>query len=136
VSVDQVVATTEEELAELSGWVHDVWFDLDDLHLAPEDAEVTLPLFGIEEHRSRFLGLRYFQMSDERIGTLVVRNVRAVHVEDEARVRYYDIGHLTAVEDGGVVQLHANIPLRVDFQVDAVNVQFSSTEAYDKQPWG
>jgi hypothetical protein len=136
VSADQVIAKNVEELEELSGWVHDAWFDLEQLHFTADEAEATLPVLGFEERRGRLLGFSSYNMTDEQIGTLAIRNVRAVHVQDEAEVRYYSIGYLTAVEDGRVVQLHANIPLRVDFRVDAVHVEFTPTDAYDRQPWG
>jgi hypothetical protein len=69
VSVDQVVATNQDELRELTGWVHDAWFDVDDLEFATKQAEVRLPLFHGAKRRGRF----GFVRRSRRIGRLTRR---------------------------------------------------------------
>ncbi|HEX7299233.1 MAG TPA: hypothetical protein VF257_09500 [Solirubrobacteraceae bacterium] len=120
-------ATTSDALRELSGFVHDAWFSLDDVAHAAERGEVRVPLLRGEEQRGRWGG-RSTVMGGESVGTLVIRNVRAMAIDDEAQVGDYEVDYLAAIEDGRLLQLHATIPLRIDLQVSEIDVEFVPPE--------
>jgi hypothetical protein len=118
-------ATTPEALEYLTGLIHDVWFDLADVVRTPERREVTIPLVHGAEKRGRF-GWRSTVMGTRSAGVLVVRNVREIEVDDQARVGDYEVDRVVVIEnhDARVLQLHATIPLRFDFYVDDIDVEF------------
>jgi hypothetical protein len=84
---------------------------------------VKIELLRASVVRERF-GWESIAMSTECAETLIIRQVRSMEVDDEARVGNYQVDFLTVDEDGRVVQLHATIPLRIDFRVDAIDVEF------------
>jgi hypothetical protein len=62
-------------------------------------------------------------MGDEPVGTLVIRNVGGMAINDEAQIGGYEVDYLIAAEDR-VLRLHATIPLRIDFRVGAIAAEF------------
>jgi hypothetical protein len=120
---DDYVARTPDALEELTGLVHDEWFNVHDIEYMADRGEVKLELLRASVVRKRF-GWESLAMSTERAGTLIVRKVRSMEVDDEAQVGDYEVDYLTGDEAGRVVQLHATIPLRIDFHVDEIDVSF------------
>jgi hypothetical protein len=120
---DDYVARTPEALEELTGLVHDEWFNFDDIEYIADHGEVKLGLLRASVVPERF-GWESLAMSTEPAGTLIIRKVRSMEVRDEARVGDYQVDYLTVAEAGRVVQLHATIPLRIDFHVDEIDVSF------------
>jgi hypothetical protein len=120
---DGYVARTSDALEELTGLVHDAWFNLQEIEYAADPGEVRIELVHGAVVRERF-GWESIAMSTERAGTLIVRKVRSMEVDDGAQVGDYEVDYLTVEEAGRVVQLHATIPLRIDFHVDEIDVSF------------
>jgi hypothetical protein len=120
---DNQVATTADGLSELSGYVHDEWFSLKAVEQSAGCDHVTIELVRGDVVRER-LGWQSIEMGDDPAGTLIIRKVRGMKVYDEAQTGNYEVDYLTATENGAIVQLHATIPLRIDFRVDEIDVEF------------
>lgn len=118
-------ARTPDALGDITDVVHDLWFTVDDIQFREERREVVVPIVLPGEQRGR-LGWRSIVKGADLAGTLTVRHVARLDVLDEARVGDYEVDYLEAtdVEQHLVVRLHATIPLRVDFYVDEIDVEF------------
>jgi hypothetical protein len=123
--VTGLVAETPAALGELSSRIHDRWFRLDDVEYVRARREVSIPLVLGAEQRGR-LGWRSIVMGTEPAGALCVREVAQLEIADPEGVGEYEVDRLTVARSGAglVVRLHATIPLRIDFIVDRLEVEF------------
>ena len=106
----------------MSSLVHDAWSSLEDVDCDAASGEVVIPLVHGVKTGERF-GWQSFVMGNQPVGSLLIKKVRALEVDDSPQVGDYEVSHLAVVDDH-VVQLYATIPLRIDFHVDGVEVEF------------
>jgi len=108
-SDQELVASGCADLSVVAARVHDLWFDLDQVHAQRLDNQVTLRL-----------GARQAPPSLE----LVIANVEAVEVLDEAQIRIYDINEL--LYSSPVLTLTSGFPLVLNFTVSSLWVKIQA----------
>ncbi len=99
-------ARTNEGLRDVVDQLHDWWFDLDDFHWDAGSQQAWLMLYPTAP------AVRAELASRRR---LLIRNVSAVVIDDEARIGHYDLNTLTS--RGDTLVLESGFPLRVSCQL-------------------
>jgi len=117
--------TTPSELADITAAIHDEYFHIERLEHDAERAELRLPIYS-GRWRKRWIGWAGRPPEDPPpppIGTLVVRNVTKVSVDDEADVGWYGIGRLVFEEASGELRIVSNIPCEIVVRCQALDVE-------------
>jgi hypothetical protein len=118
------IATTPSGLYDLTGLVHDAQFELDDLRYEVKDGVVEIPLTEPIEEAARF-GWHVLKSGVAPGAMLCIHAVKGLKINDEARVGDYLIDQIWCEEVDGqqTIVLEATIPLRIEFAVEAINVE-------------
>lgn len=125
---ERLVATTGPELEIVSGHVHDLWLTLDALVHDRAHQLVRIPLIAPQERPGRFGGIEA-RMGTKPAGTLTIRKVRDLQVDDTEKVGAYEIDTVSLLSEpdgASVVELQGTIPLRIACVVESVDVEFDA----------
>ena len=115
--------TTPTELADISAAIHDEYFDIERLEHDPDRAEVRLAIYPgrlknwwvVETCRPPA------DPPPPPMGTLVVRNVVDVSVEDQAEIGWYDVGGLEY--EAGELRIVSNLPCEIVVRCRELDVE-------------
>lgn len=118
--------TTVSELAEVSAAIHDEYFNLEHLRHLVDSAELHLSIYA-GRRRKHWL-IETSRRPDEPLpppmGTLVVRNVIDVSVEDEAGIGWFDINRLDWDVVSGELRIVSNVPCEIVARCRGLDVEF------------
>lgn len=113
-----------EVLGEITSQVHDLYFDVDALEVI--EGEVRIPLLRGRVRRGRVL-VRVRPPAGEDtaapVGTLVIRSVRSLAVDDEAQVGWCAIDRVVADTRTMTVRVECHLPVEVALSVGVVDVE-------------
>jgi len=137
-------ATDSAGLLEVTGEIHDWYFDTDDIAFDPLAAELAIPfrrwsyeearVVAVDPPRRTWLGLGPPLPVDRRGRTwtapwyrwyLRIRGVRRYSVDDEAEIGLADFDQITCSE--GTLRIECNIPVTILVHVSTVDVQLEET---------
>lgn len=105
-------AKSHHDLEIVTSEIHDWWFDVDDVSVSHGVARLFLIPSGTFGGRPKGQATR----------VLLVRCVVGTHVDDEQGIGLYDIHSLYVERDAKRIVIKTNIPTRVEFDVECVDV--------------
>jgi len=128
--VQFVAATTAEELDEITGQIHDAFFDLDDVRFDRDVGQLVIPFRRWSYDETR-------RVKQGRIGStweapwyrwfLRVERVEALELKDDAQIGSADFGHVSYDQQTRTVTIHCNIPVTLSVQVTGLEVTVEET---------
>jgi len=117
--------TDVAELASISAAIHDEYFDLDRLVHDADRSELRLTIYP-GRYRRVWLVETYRPPVDPLptpLGELVVRNVVAVTINDDAGIGWFDVGGLAFAPNTSELRLWSSVPLEIRVHVQALDVE-------------
>jgi len=121
-------ATTPADLAKVTWLIHDCFFDLDAARHAEGEGTFEIA-FGRGKERVGWFGWTSTTKPARYDCVLSVSRVRAVKIEDEARIGIYDLNSVSFVSDDSAVVIEANIPLTITLAVEDIHVRVFTQNA-------
>lgn len=116
-------ATVSDELRHIADFLHDRWFDLEDVKFADARSELRVPFLDRRPGSGRFRRrLGRAETGPQVAGTLVVSHVVSYSIDDRAGVRWFDFDWITYDEHTRCLSIRSNIPLEMLIAVEDLNV--------------
>jgi hypothetical protein len=125
-----VNAITAEELEEVTGEIHDAFFDIDDVVFDRDLAQVVIPFRRWSYDEAR-------RVKQGRLGStweapwyrwfLRVERVETFELKDEAQIGDADFGYLSYDEQTRALTIQCNTPVTISLQVAALAVTIEET---------
>lgn len=128
--------TAPERIDEISGLLHDWFFDLDDIDFSREQRELLVPFRRWNESQAERVSARGWM---RRLvgGTvweapwyrwrLVIRGATSYRIVDDAKIGGADFGGVAYDAAEGTLQILGNIPVRIEVDVETVDVLVQET---------
>ena len=116
--------TSDVDLTRVASWIHDQWFDLDQVIHDADRSELRPTIYPGRQSGGFFKVARApsTEQLPVAIGELIVRNVAAVTIRDDAGIGWFDIGGLAFDPGTNQVRLWSNFPLEICIQVRKLDV--------------
>jgi hypothetical protein len=117
-------ATVSDELESIAGFLHDRWFDLEEVRLDNTRNELRVPFLdrrpGSGRIRRRLAGRA--EEGPQVAGELVVSNVVGYSIDDRAGVRWFDFKWISYDDQTRRLSIRSNMPLEVLIIVEDLDV--------------
>lgn len=130
--MEQYDARTAEEVAVISGRLHDSWLDVPDVPIV-WDSEVVLKGadrygFDVEHPPYRTWGPLAWSHKLRRELVLTVRSVATVEIDDEAKIGDVSVGALRYDRNASTLKIVGNTPTEVTMRVAGIDVTLVVTD--------
>jgi hypothetical protein len=118
-------ASNEDQLQEVVGAAHDLWFRPTDVRYDSQRGRLTIDLtFGAKQPGR--LGIRYVTRGEIVAGRLAIECVTSCRVIDDARLNSYMVNHVVSEHRGEAfyITIAANAPLRIEMVASEIAARF------------
>ena len=120
-------ATASDELESIAGFLHDRWFDLEEVTFDNARNELHVPFLdrrpGSGRIRRRLAGRA--EAEPQVAGELVVSHVVSYSIDDRAGVQWFDFNWISYDEQTRRLSIRSNIPLEVLITVEDLDVSLT-----------
>lgn len=113
----EIEITAPQEIPRILDEVHDKWFDLERVKLAPGEDALRIPISSSQQHLTT-LNVKEF---------LLVGDVVRVDIQDTEHVGCYDIADIKFDPAARRIDILCGIPLRLSIFVNSLTIKYART---------
>ncbi len=121
----QIVARGTKTLGDVTNFIHDCWFERDDILFSSDPALVTIPFskarFESESLLSKSLVVYYRCF-------LRILHARSLTIEDQEEVGSYDFDKIVFKPSQHLILITSGIPIKIKVLVEALEVVVETTD--------